>query len=125
MKRLLVRWVREWHASFRWLYAIGCVVLLHVIPSGFAFSATWTSTYDVMDRLSERTDPLGRSENYAYDLNGNLTRFTDRKGQITTFAYDPLNRLMGLSYADGSTTTVLYDSIREAGCADRLHRRTH
>jgi RHS repeat-associated protein len=111
MKRWLVRCVRERRVSYRWLCLLGGVVLFHVISSGFAFSATWSNTYDVMDRLSGRTDPLGRSESYAYDLNGNLTRFTDRKGQITTFAYDPLSRLTGMSYADGSTTTVSYDSV--------------
>lgn len=96
---------------FKRLLSIGIIAWLGPNPSGFAVAATWTSTYDVMDRLSGRTDPLGRSESYAYDLNGNLTRFTDRKGQITIFAYDPLNRLTGMSYADGSTTTVLNDSI--------------
>ncbi|MGE0471767.1 MAG: RHS repeat domain-containing protein [Nitrospira sp.] len=48
-----------------------------------------------MNRLSGRTDPLGRSESYAYDLVGNLKQFTDRKGQTTTFTYDALNRLTG------------------------------
>jgi YD repeat-containing protein len=49
-----------------------CLNLVQIVS---AQAATWTNTYDVMDRLSGRTDPLGRSEKYAYDLVGNLTRF--------------------------------------------------
>lgn len=91
--------------------AVLCVILLGLLSSTVAYSATWSNTYDNMDRLSGRTDPLGRSETYAYDLGGNLTQFTDRKGQVTTFSYDPLNRLTGIAYADNSSTTILYDSI--------------
>ena len=35
-------------------------------------------TYDAMDRIATRSDPLGHSESFAYDLAGNLTRYTDR-----------------------------------------------
>ena len=41
-------------------------------------------SYDVMDRLETRTDPLGLAESYQYqyDGNGNLMRFVDRKGWV-------------------------------------------
>lgn len=51
---------------------------------------TWT--YDNMDRVLTRTDPLLRQESYSYDLNGNLVSSTDRKNQVTSLTYDPLNR---------------------------------
>jgi len=51
-------------------------------------------TYDNMDRLATRKDPLLVIESYLYDGNGNLTTFTDRKTQATTFQYDALNRRM-------------------------------
>ncbi len=36
-------------------------------------------TYDNMDRVATRKDPLLVQESYQYDLNGNLTQFTDRR----------------------------------------------
>jgi YD repeat-containing protein len=45
---------------------------------------TTTYTYNNMDRLTTRRDPLLKTESYVYDNSGNLTQFTDRKGQITT-----------------------------------------
>ncbi|KAF4516232.1 hypothetical protein B566_EDAN000472 [Ephemera danica] len=92
-------------------WALALCSWIGLIHAHDATAATWTNTYDVMDRLSGRTDPLGRAESYAYDLNGNLTHFTDRKGHVTSFAYDPLNRLTSAAYADGSTTTMGYDSL--------------
>jgi len=76
-----------------------------------AFSGKWSNTYDNMDRVIGRTDPLGRPESFVYDAAGNLIRFTDRKGQITTYIYDALNRLSTVNYADNSTTTITYDPL--------------
>jgi len=69
----------------------------------------FTRTYDAMNRLATRTDPVGASESFAYDLAGNLTRKTDRNGQVSTSVSDPLNRFVGASYADGASTNILYD----------------
>jgi RHS repeat-associated protein len=63
-----------------------------------------------MDRVSTRTDPLGRGESYGYDLNGNVTTVTDRKGQVTTTSYDALNRRTQVTYADGATTSYTWDA---------------
>jgi len=75
-----------------------------------AKAQTTAYTYDVMDRLSTRTDPLNRTESYAYDFDGNLTQFTDRKGHLATFTYDALNRRTQASYADGSKVDSVYDA---------------
>jgi RHS repeat-associated protein len=70
---------------------------------------TTTYTYENMDRLSSRKDPLTKSETYTYDDNGNLLTFKDRKLQTTNYIYDPLNRRTKATYADASTTTYTYD----------------
>jgi RHS repeat-associated protein len=67
-------------------------------------------TYNNMDRLETRKDPLLRQESYIYDNNGNLSQFTDRKSQPSTYTYDALNRRTGATYADTSTTTYTYDA---------------
>lgn len=90
---------------------IAPLILLDIFLGTMAFAAEWTHSYDVMDRLQSRTDPLGRTEGYVYDLAGNLIRSTDRKGQVTTFTYDALNRVSKVDYADGSSTNFLYDSV--------------
>lgn len=94
------------HATAVLLFAVFDLLSVDILSA-----ATWTNTYDVMDRLASRTDPLGRAENFSYDRAGNLTRFTDRKGQATDFTYDPVNRLTSVSYADGSSTMITYDSL--------------
>jgi YD repeat-containing protein len=67
-------------------------------------------TYNSMDRVATRTDPLSRQETYAYDNNGNLTSVTDRKSQTTTLAYDALDRLTTRTYHDSSTISYTWDA---------------
>jgi YD repeat-containing protein len=62
-----------------------------------------------MDRVSMRTGPLDRVEQYVYDANGNLQQRTDRKLQVTGYTYDALDRPTTVTYADMSTTTSTYD----------------
>ena len=57
---------------------------------------TWT--YDNMDRVQTRTDPLLRQESYNYDLMGNVVSSTDHKSQVTSLTYDPLGRLKLVGY---------------------------
>ena len=66
-------------------------------------------TYDNMDRLQTRTDPLLKNESYVYDAAGNLTLFRDRKLQATVYEYDALNRRTTATYADSSSTMYVYD----------------
>jgi RHS repeat-associated protein len=75
-----------------------------------ALNHTTTYTYDTMDRVDTRTDPLSRGESYIYDDNGNLLEVTDRKGQVTSYTYDALDRLSTVTYDDLSTTTYTYDA---------------
>jgi RHS repeat-associated protein len=64
---------------------------LHIPPNTVNGHQT-TYTYNSMDRLATRTDPLSNTEIYYYDGNGNLTQFADRRGKVTQYAYDGLNR---------------------------------
>lgn len=66
-------------------------------------------SYDNMDRLQVRTDPLLKNQSYVYDASGNLTVFRDRKLQATTYVYDVLNRRTTTTYADSSNTVYTYD----------------
>src|SRR5205085_4610487 len=77
-----------------------------------------TYTYDNMDQVQTRTDPLGRQELYTYDANGNVTSFTDRRGKVTNFQYDHLDRSVFVGFgATGSpamyesTTNYTYDVL--------------
>jgi RHS repeat-associated protein len=69
------------------------------------------NTYDLMNRLKQKTDAKNLSTTYLYDGAGNLTGMTDRKGQVTTYAYDALNRLTLVQDNDGRTTSYTYDLV--------------
>ena len=68
-----------------------------------------SNTYDLMKRLTSRTDALGNEELFTYDRNDNLITYTDAAGQVTTFGYDALDRLIGMVDADGRSTEYDYD----------------
>lgn len=68
-------------------------------------------TYNTMDRLATRTDPLLQQESYVYDNTGNLTEVTDRKSQVSTFTYDALNRRTQASVAGPATTSYTYTRV--------------
>jgi RHS repeat-associated protein len=67
-------------------------------------------TYDTMDRLATRTDPLLRPESYVHDSQGNFVLVTDRKGQATQTTVDALDRPTQVLYQDGSTTSYTWDA---------------
>ncbi|MCB1766879.1 MAG: RHS repeat protein, partial [Candidatus Competibacteraceae bacterium] len=66
-------------------------------------------TYDALDRLISKTDPLGNIWRYEYDGNGNLRYYRDADNQATEFVYDKLDRLTLLRYPDGSTVDYDHD----------------
>src|SRR5437667_7309440 len=85
-------------------------------PSQKGTSLQTTYSYDNMDQVQTRTDPLGRQEFYTHDANGNVTSFTDRRGKVTNFQYDHLGRSVFVGFgATGSpaiyenTTNYTYD----------------
>ena len=71
-------------------------------------------TYDSMDRVASRKDPLLETETFEHDKNGNLTKHTDRKGQVTTLSYDELDRLTFTGYGTtGTPENLSYQSTIE------------
>ena len=71
--------------------------------------------YDARDRVISRTDPDGRSIQYAYDLAGNRTRLITYDPQSSlystqAFTFDALKRLTSVAAADGGVTVYAYDA---------------
>ncbi|MGH7530690.1 MAG: RHS repeat domain-containing protein [Gemmatimonadales bacterium] len=61
-------------------------------------------TYNALGWLTNRTDPLNRSDLYGYGRDGELRRWTNRRGHVITYTHDVLHRPTGKS--GDSTTTV-------------------
>lgn len=66
--------------------------------------------YDLLNRNTRYTDPLGRQTTMAYDLVGTLKRHETADGLVTTYEYDSLYRIARVNYPDGSNATRAYDS---------------
>ena len=63
-------------------------------------------SYDLLGRLSRKTNPLGLYADYAYDTYGRVASATDHKNNITEFSYDNWGRKIGTTMPDGVTKTV-------------------
>jgi RHS repeat-associated protein len=55
---------------------------------------TTTWTFDAMGRLSQRTDPGGRTESHTYGDRWNLTRVVTRRGHWIDMTYDAAGRML-------------------------------
>lgn len=67
--------------------------------------------YDPADRLTKKTDALGRASTFAYDAAGRLASVTDRKGQMSTLVYDAGGRVTQISLPGGVTNYFTYDAV--------------
>jgi RHS repeat-associated protein len=68
-------------------------------------------TYDPMDRVSTRKDPLLREETTAYDGDGNPILRTDRNGKKTRYRYDALGRVTFVGFHEqGAPGSETYES---------------
>src|SRR6185369_16134755 len=69
-------------------------------------SSTTQYFYDVNDRLTTRTDPLGHNDTInTFDGYNNPLATTDRKSQNATYTYDLLGRVATATLADGHSLT--------------------
>ncbi|GAA3273479.1 RHS repeat-associated core domain-containing protein [Dactylosporangium vinaceum] len=57
-----------------------------------AAGSTWSSTYDLLGRVTAKTDPDAGGSSYQYDNLGNVTQITDSRSKTTSFVYDALSR---------------------------------
>jgi RHS repeat-associated protein len=55
------------------------------------------------DRLTTRTDQLGRTDTYTYDAAGQVLTHTDRRGNLTEYRYDDLGRTNFVGYGRTGT----------------------
>jgi len=71
---------------------------------------TSTFAYDLADRKTRETRPMGQATEYSYYANGLLKTLKDAKGQTTTYTYDSVNRLTEITYSDSTKDTFAYDA---------------
>ncbi|MGW4935414.1 polymorphic toxin-type HINT domain-containing protein [Streptomyces sp. NPDC004166] len=57
--------------------------------------STWTTVYDLLGRVTSKTDPDAGTSTMLYDAAGNLTQTTDSRGKNVSYTYDVLNRKTG------------------------------
>ncbi|HEY6329401.1 MAG TPA: RHS repeat-associated core domain-containing protein, partial [Blastocatellia bacterium] len=61
-------------------------------------------------RISQITDPVGRSLNLAYDGGGHVTSIADPIGRVVSYAYNSSGTLASMTNPAGGVTTFQYDS---------------
>ncbi len=65
--------------------------------------------YDVLNRLTSETDPLGNASVRSYDAVGNLLTLSNADG-TTSYTYDANNRVTEVTYPDLTTASYTYDA---------------
>jgi len=68
----------------------------------------WTYTYDAQNRLTRRTDALGRAIQYGYDAAGRVTTLTLPSGQTYQFGYDAGGNRTRVTLPSGSVHELDY-----------------
>src|SRR5207247_2450929 len=58
---------------------------------------TFALAYDTQGRIASVTDPIGRVVGYAYDDQGRLSAVTDAAGGVTTYSYDASHRILSIT----------------------------
>jgi RHS repeat-associated protein len=66
-------------------------------------------TFDLMGRLTSRTDVYGNTVHYEYDEVGNLVKLTYSDGKQVIYDYDEQNRLVSVTDWNGRVTEYEYD----------------
>ena len=70
----------------------------------------WNTEYDLRERKSAFTDPLGDRTVWAYDKVGNNITITRPDGGITTNKFDSMHRLIQTTNPNGEVTKMAYDA---------------
>ncbi|MCI0634502.1 MAG: hypothetical protein L0206_11400, partial [Actinobacteria bacterium] len=69
-----------------------------------------TFEYDLANRLTLETTPIGTTTSFEYDLAGNRVAKVDGEGQRTEYTYDDARRLTDVLYDDATTAHFEYDA---------------
>ncbi|AZN35464.1 RHS repeat-associated core domain-containing protein [Iodobacter ciconiae] len=77
-----------------------------------------TNKYDKGGRVTETTNPDGKTNYFAYDAYGRTTRFTNSLGESVELTWDVRSNLIQVKDAKGNTTRFEYDR------ANRLVKET-
>ncbi|MBI4600879.1 MAG: hypothetical protein HY721_02865 [Planctomycetes bacterium] len=67
--------------------------------------------YDVLNRLTQRTDPEGAVIRYEYDKTKNAVAVADERSNVTRYGYDRIDQLVRVLNPDGGETLVRYDEV--------------
>ncbi|MCP3939318.1 MAG: RHS repeat-associated core domain-containing protein [Actinomycetia bacterium] len=95
------------------------------LPDGSTETVVTSFVYDALDRLTTTTNADGSTQSTTYDLLGKVTRRTDPLGRVTTMAYDLMGRPVSTAYPDGTTESQSYDAEgRVLSRVDRAGRTT-
>lgn len=79
------------------------------VTGGTPSQHTWSTAYDVLDRVTSETDPLSHATSSTYDKAGNRLTLSDKNGNVTTSTYDGASRLATIAQKpdpSGSPSTV-------------------
>jgi RHS repeat-associated protein len=68
------------------------------------------NVYDVLNRLTQVTDPTSGLAKYEYNGKDQLTKVTDPKTYITTYTVDGLNNIKQIVSPDSGTTANVFDA---------------
>ncbi|HBW37598.1 MAG TPA: hypothetical protein DEF89_20855, partial [Desulfosporosinus sp.] len=102
---------------------LNSVPILHVTSYGYDADGnqttktdwlgnTYTNTYDPLDRLIQKQDPLNKSiEKLVYNHNSVQIQSTDALNQITQYTYDKNNRLLSTIDPLNHTKSQTYDNV--------------
>jgi RHS repeat-associated protein len=74
-----------------------------------ALGRTTRFSYDALNRLIGRVNPLSGTTAVTYDGNGNIVTITDPQDQTTSHTHDNMDRLTSRTYPGGGTETYEYD----------------
>ncbi len=76
----------------------------------FLGNTTQYEYHPTLQKLTKKTDSLGRSWSYEWCQRGNLIKQTDPAGNITSYTYDSHNNRTSKTDALGHVTQFVYDS---------------
>ena len=73
-------------------------------------SRTTSNVYDILNRVSQTTDPTGGNTVFGYDALDNLVSVSDPRNLTTTYTYNGLGDLTKLQSPDTGVTQTSFDS---------------